>query len=71
MNEKRVYFEPECTNPGCKSTGVHWHGDLFQQYWNGLTEPQREFLRDKAAWEHMSLSAVARGWGAPAEEATR
>lgn len=39
--------------------------DEWKNYWSGLTEVQRQFLRDKASWEHMTLSAVASVWGAP------
>lgn len=36
----------------------------WDDYWKSLTEEQKQTLRDKSAWEHMSLMAVAREWGA-------
>jgi hypothetical protein len=39
------------------------HAD-WRTYWEGLTDGQRQSLRDKARWEHMTLSAVASQWGA-------
>ncbi len=39
----------------------------WDAYWKGLTEAERQSLRDKAQWEHMSLIAVAREWGAVAQ----
>ena len=52
-----------CPNP----TGRHMHGNDFGQWFATLTEPQKQWLRDKARWEHMSLSAVAIEWGAPTD----
>jgi len=43
------------------------HGGDFDRWFEQLTEKQRQQLRDKAAWEHMSLSAVAMDWGVDAE----
>jgi hypothetical protein len=34
----------------------------FNEVWNGITDEQRRALRDKAQWEHMSLSAVMLEW---------
>lgn len=39
----------------------------WKDYWNSLTESERQSLRDKARWEHVSLSAVAIEWGAVAD----
>jgi hypothetical protein len=47
----------------CQSIGFHLHGDDWDPYWNALTEGQKQALRDKAKWEHMSLSLVAIEWG--------
>lgn len=39
--------------------------EQFQKVWSELTENERQWVRDKAQWEHMSLSAVLREWGVP------
>lgn len=43
-------------------------GAFYQEdwnaYWDSLSETERQSLRDKARWEHMSLSAVASEWDA-------
>lgn len=38
----------------------------FRQWFDALTEAQQTQLRDKARWEHMTLTAVAREWGVDA-----
>ena len=40
----------------------------FTQMWVGLTDSQRDWLRHKAQWEHMSLKAVAKEWGVPSDQ---
>lgn len=45
-------------------------GEEWQAYWSALSEPEQQSLRDKASWEHMSLSAIAREWGAIADVGT-
>lgn len=59
------YFRPVCP-PDCKhpNDGRHFHRGAFQAYWATLTKGERQSLRDKAAWEQMTLSAVATEWGA-------
>ena len=58
---KRIRFENyEITSSG---TRKFKHSD-WVNYWNGLTDKGRESLKEKARWEHMSLSAVAIEWGA-------
>ena len=60
----RLRFTPtcpgSCSNP---NTGRHHHAGQWQKWWGGLSEAQRDELRAKASWEHMTLSAVAREWG--------
>ncbi len=34
----------------------------WAQFWGGLTESQRDEIRAKARWEHMTLRAVAEQW---------
>ncbi len=34
----------------------------FKQWWNALSEEQKDRVRAKAQWEHMSLSAVRLEW---------
>lgn len=53
----RKVFVPD--NPDGSFTQGAW-----KRYWNCLSISERQSLRDKAAWEHMSLSAVAMKWGA-------
>lgn len=59
------YFRPVCP-PNCRhpNDGRHSHPGAWQVYWGSLSEAQKQGLREKAAWEHMTLSAVARDWGA-------
>lgn len=45
--------------------------EQFSTLWHGLTEDERQWVRDKAQWEHMSLSAVLREWGVPDLAAAR
>lgn len=35
----------------------------FRAWWDALTVAQQEQLVDKARWEQMTLSAVAKEWG--------
>jgi len=37
--------------------------DEWKEWFDGLTDDQQQQLRDKAKWEHMTLSAVAMEWG--------
>jgi hypothetical protein len=34
----------------------------FWQLWHKLSPEEQQSVRDKAQWEHMSLSAVMREW---------
>lgn len=34
----------------------------FSKVWSSLNDEQRDRVRAKASWEHMSLSAVIREW---------
>lgn len=36
--------------------------DEFDDLWRSLTEDQKQAVRDKATWEHMSLWAVCIEW---------
>jgi hypothetical protein len=57
----RKLFRP--SNPkGDSFTPAEW-----QAYWSALTDREKQSLRDKASWEHMTLAAVASEWGAEAE----
>jgi hypothetical protein len=38
--------------------------EQFKVRWAGFTEAQREVVRAKAAWEHMTLWAVLNEWWA-------
>lgn len=60
MSERR--FEPTCPE-GCTAYGEHFHKDDWNDYWGSLTPEQVGFLKHKANWEHMSVSAVAMEWG--------
>lgn len=40
----------------------------FTQMWTGLSDAQRDWLRHKAQWEHMSLRAVVLEWGIPSDQ---
>lgn len=46
----------------------HTHHDAWKAYWNALSPTQQQSIKDKARWEHMTLSAVAVEWGAPVED---
>lgn len=45
--------------------------DKWRDYWTALSPIQQQWLRDKAQWEHMTLTAVAAEWGAPAARRKR
>lgn len=60
---KAKYFRG-CDDPTCPYSGAHSHGGQWKVYWDGLTDAEKQSLRDKAGWEHLSLSAVAAQWGA-------
>ena len=34
----------------------------WKEAWNLLTDKQRDRIKAKAAWEHMSLSAITHEW---------
>lgn len=54
-----------CEDPACKyGRSKHSHGGQWKAFWDSLTPKEQQSLRDKAQWEHMSLSAVAAEWGA-------
>lgn len=38
--------------------------EAWKVYWDGLSENEKDSLRNKAKWEHMTLMAVAIEWGA-------
>lgn len=37
----------------------------FKAAWDALTEPQQQWVKDKARWEHMSRWAVMNEWDVP------
>jgi hypothetical protein len=65
MGSSAKYFRPVCP-PDCPhpNNGRHHHRGQFEAYWQSLTAKEQQSLRDKANWEHITLSAVAREWGA-------
>lgn len=65
MKPQPKYFRPECP-ASCMlpKNGRHHHPGAFEAYWQSLNTRERQSLRDKANWEHMTLSAVGRIWGA-------
>lgn len=34
----------------------------FDKLWKSLNEPQKQRVKDKAKWEHMSLWAICNEW---------
>lgn len=56
-----MHYEP---HDDCEAYGRHLHPDDWRAYWNSLSPNEQQSLRDKAQWEHMTLSAVAEEWGA-------
>jgi hypothetical protein len=44
--------------------------DEFDYLWKSLTEEQKQRVRDKAKWEHMSLWSVLNDWPNVWKEAT-
>lgn len=38
-------------------TAAEWH-----HFWASLSDDQKQQIRDKARWEHVSLWAAAEGW---------
>ena len=63
----RRYFDASCHLAGCTTKIRHFHAGDFQAFWRSLSLTQQQFLRDKAGWEQMTLSAVAAEWGVEAE----
>lgn len=58
---KTIYFiDYKISESGSRS---HKSKD-WKKYWDSLNESQKESLRQKAQWEHMTLSAVATEYGA-------
>ena len=56
---------PLCADPTCDSVGEHFHDDAWKAYWSSLSETEQQSLRNKAAWEHRSLSRLSRWSGEP------
>lgn len=57
-----------CSNPACQGVGEHFHDRQDREFFSQLTDAELEWLKNKARWEHMSISAVAREWGVEREE---
>lgn len=60
MNTKKFMDYSECQETGT----LKFNQNAWKSYWDGLSQEEKNSLRQKAQWEHMSLSAVAIEWGA-------
>jgi hypothetical protein len=56
---------------GPRSDGVNEPMHWFQRVWQSMSEEQQMRVRDKAKWEHVSLSAVLVEWPTLAPEGLR
>lgn len=66
LADARIRYDGWCKDDGCPHTGTHTHGDAgWRAYWDGLTPAQQQWIKDKANWERMTLSAIAIEYGAP------
>ena len=64
---ERTVSGASCAKAGASAASTDW----WTQLWAALSHEERERLRDKAKWEHVSLMAVLIDWHSLVPEEVR